>query len=157
MTKRIALFVVLLIVSWVTMVATHEGGHIFGGLAGGGTLVDYDLAPWRMPYSFFAPDPYPLVTLWAGPLLGVLVPIMVAGIARKPWLWFIADFCLLANGIYLALAWLSGDRLLDTPRLLNAGADPATLLVFCYVTIGIGYLRFRSDCFRYLSINRRYT
>ena len=103
-----------------------------------------------MPYSLHSPDPHPLVTLWAGPLLGVASPLMVASIIRKRWAWFIADFCLLANGGYIALAWLSGDRFLDTPRLLAAGASPVSIVVYCLSAIGLEYVWFRSDCIYYL-------
>ena len=133
------------------MTFTHECGHIVGGMACGATLTDFDLVPWRMPYSLHSPDPHPLVTLWAGPLLGVAVPLIASSIIRKRWAWFIADFCVIANGGYLALAWLSGDRFLDTPRLLAAGAYPASIVVYCILTIGVGYVRFRSDCIHYLA------
>jgi len=151
LTKRIATFGLLLAASWVVMILTHESGHLVGGFISGATLTDFDLAPWRMPYSLHAPDPYPLVTLWSGPLLGVTVPLAVAGILRRRWAWFIADFCLVANGGYLAIAWISGDRLLDTARLLSAGAHPASIAIYCVTTIGLGYAWFRSDCIHYLS------
>ncbi|WP_237607483.1 hypothetical protein [Roseimaritima sediminicola] len=141
----------MLVVSWVVMAFTHEAGHLLGGMVCGATLTDFDLAPWRMPYSLHAPDPHPLVTLWAGPLFGVAAPLLVAAILRKSWGWFVADFCLLANGGYLALAWVSGDPFLDTPRLLDAGAHPATIVLYCVATIGTGYVRFRSDCRQVLS------
>ncbi|MEL7264973.1 MAG: hypothetical protein AAFP69_09250 [Planctomycetota bacterium] len=133
------------------MTFTHELGHIIGGACCGATLTDFDLAPWRLPYSLHSPDPHPLVTLWAGPLLGVVVPVLAAVMIRRHWAWFIADFCLIANGGYLALAWLSGDRFLDTPRLLAAGAHPATITVYCVSTISLGYVWFRSDCIRFLT------
>lgn len=146
MTRRILLFTVLLIASWVMMTLTHELGHIIGGWLGGATLTDHDLAPWHLPYSTHSPDPIPLLTLWAGPMLGVLVPVVFALAVRRKWVWFIADFCVLANGAYLALAWASGDRLLDTPRLLEAGTPPFTIALYCSVAIGLGYVRFRRDC-----------
>ena len=85
--------------------------------------------------------------------MGVIVPGVLALAVRHPWLVFIADFCLLANGAYLALAWFAGDRLLDTPRLLEAGASPITVGLYCVLTIGLGYLRFRRDCVLLLSPN----
>ncbi len=97
-----------------------------------------------------SPDPHPLITLWAGPLLGVAVPLIAASIIRKRWAWFVADFCLIANGGYLALAWLSGDHFLDTTRLLAGGAHPASIVVYCFLTIGFGYFWFRSDCIHFL-------
>ena len=137
---------ILLMAGWCVMTMTHECGHLVGGWLGGGTLREADLRPWHLPHSLFNPDPVPLLTLWCGPVLGVVVPLAVAGVVRRAWLWFIADFCLLANGSYLATAWISGDRFLDTPRLLEAGAWPISIVVYCALTIGFGYLRFRADC-----------
>ena len=133
------------------MTFTHEIGHIIGGARCGATLTDFDLAPWRLPYSLHSPDPYPLVTLWAGPLLGIAIPLVAAVLIARHWAWFIADFCLIANGGYLALAWLSGDRFLDTPRLLAADAHPAMIAIYCVSTISLGYAWFRSDCIRFLT------
>ena len=107
------------------MCVIHESGHLIGGWISGGDLLAFDLAPWRLPYSIFSPDPRPLVTLWCGPLLGVLVPILVALAVSKPQVWFVANFCVLANGVYIALAWYSGDAQLDTARLLRHGAHPS--------------------------------
>jgi len=39
----------------------------------------------------------------------------------------------------LALAWISGDRYLDTPKLLEHGASTWTITLYCLVTISIGY------------------
>ncbi len=66
-------------------------------------------------------------------------------------MWFIAHFCILANGAYLAAAWYSGDRYLDTPKLLDQDAHPATVVIYCILTIGFGYVGFRHDCIRILS------
>lgn len=148
---RLAHFVVLLGVAWVVMLLTHEGGHLLGGALCGARLLDFDLVPWRMPYSLHSPDPCPQVTLWGGPLAGVCVPVFVAWGVRRAWVWFIADFCLLANGVYLAVAWLSGDRFLDTARLLDAGTHPFWIGFYCVLTIGTGYPRFRSDCVKLLA------
>ncbi len=128
------------------MVFTHEMGHIVGGWFCGGTLREADVLPWHLPYSIFAPDPYPLVTLWCGPILGVLVPLILALVLRRQWIWFIANFCLIANGSYLAMAWVSGDHYLDTHKLLAQGAHPVTIVVYCLSTIGFGYIWFRQSC-----------
>ena len=134
------------------MTITHECGHIVGGWLGGGTLRHAELRPWRLPHSMFQPDPRPLLTLWAGPIIGVLVPLAIALIVRRGWVWFIANFCALANGCYLAMAWISGDRFLDTPRLLDAGAWPISIVGYCLLTIGIGYYRFRANCIAVLAV-----
>ncbi|QDT01146.1 hypothetical protein HG15A2_44880 [Adhaeretor mobilis] len=67
------------------MTFCHEVGHLIGGWLGGGTLSEYSLAPWHLPYSFHSPDPFPQLTLWAGPLFGVALPLTLALIARHRW------------------------------------------------------------------------
>lgn len=128
------------------MTTVHESGHVVCGWASGGTLQRTDLLPWHMPYSLFEPDPRPLVTLWGGPLVGVLVPLAFALVVRRAGTWFVAYFCLLANGAYLAAAWVSGERYLDTPQLLEHGAHPATIAAYCALTIGFGYVGLRRQC-----------
>ena len=151
MAKRVLYFCTLLIVSWCVMTFTHEMGHIVGGWCCGGTLRRADLRPWHLPYSIFDPDPMPLVTLWCGPILGVFAPLLIALVVRRDWMWFIATFCILANGVYMATAWLSPDRYLDTPRLLEHGAHPITIAVYSVLNIGFGYVGFRRSCIRVLA------
>jgi hypothetical protein len=151
MPLRVAYFVALLIASWIVMTLTHELGHLLGGWLGGAQLESYELAPWRLPYSFHDPNPRPLLTLWAGPVLGGVGPLAAAAVIRRRWAWFVADFCLLANGIYLALAWFSGDSTLDTSQLLEAGAHPLSITAFSGVSAGVGYFRFRKDCISILA------
>jgi hypothetical protein len=143
---RIIRLVCLLVVAWCVMLLSHEGGHILAGWLGGGRLQAADLRPWRLPYSFFEPDPRPLVRLWGGPLLGVLVPYAVAAYVRRDSTWFVAHFCALANGCYLAVAWISPERYLDTAQLLEHGAWPAAIAVYCCATLSVGYLGFRRQC-----------
>ncbi len=132
------------------MTFTHELGHVVAGWCCGGTLRTAELLPWHLPYSIFDPDPNPLVTLWCGPLLGVVVPLGFALVTRRGGVWFISYFCMLANGVYIATAWVSGDRYLDTTRLLDHGASPVTIAIYCVLTIGFGYAGFRRSCIRVL-------
>ncbi|QDT04127.1 hypothetical protein K227x_25150 [Rubripirellula lacrimiformis] len=147
--KTTMTFAFWMVVSWVVMCVTHEIGHIIGGFIGGAELTDFDLAPWRLPYSIHQPDPVPRLTLWSGPIFGVVAPLVIASVLRYRWAWLVADFCVLANGSYLALAWVSGDPLLDTPRMLSAGVSPWTIGLYCLVTIAAGYVLFRRDCIRF--------
>lgn len=133
----------LLPVSWVVMAFSHEAGHILGGWSCGGTLADAELRPWKVPHSLFRPDPRPLVTLWCGPVLGVVMPLAAAAVIRHPRAWFVAWFCCLGNGTYLSLAWVTGDRLLDTARLLNHRASPILVGAYCLATVTVGYIGFR--------------
>lgn len=149
--KHISKLVVLLGVSWCVMTFVHESGHILCGYACGGTLLSADLIPWHLPYSIFSPDPSPLVTVWGGPILGVTIPFIAAVCIRRDWMWFIAYFCMLANGSYIVAAWFSGDRYLDTPRLLEDGANTTSIAAYCVLTIGFGYFGFRHQCVRLLT------
>ena len=129
---------------------THELGHLLVGWAGGGELQEAELRPWRLPHSRFAPDPHPLATLWGGPVLGIALPVVLAAMIRAEWAWFIASFCVLANGVYLTLAWLSGDRWLDTPRLLAEGASKRSIASYSVIAIALGYWQFRRSVLRAL-------
>lgn len=140
----------LLLISYCVMTVTHELGHVIGGCCTGGTLVSAELVPWKLPYSLFRPDPHPKVTLWSGPILGVLIPLSIGWPIGKPWAWLIAHFCVLANGCYLAIAAVTGDHLLDTTRLLDTGVHPLTIAAYCAVTIPWGYLSFRQSCIEWL-------
>ena len=155
MIYRVVVLVALLAASWCVMTLVHESGHVLCGWIGGGQLQEADLAPWGLPYSRFEPDPHPLLTLWGGPVIGAVLPLVAAAIAKQRWLWFIAYFCLVANGGYLATAWISGERFLDTPRLLHHGAHPATIAAFCVATIAAGYYGFRKECIRLLSAEQK--
>lgn len=129
----------LLIAGWCVMTVTHESGHILAGLLAGGKLAAYDLRPWSLPFSLFSSDPFPLVTLWAGPILGVVAPVTIAWLIRCHGTMFMAAFCAVANGAYLATGWLSGDPWLDTTKLLQHGAWPVSIAGYCVATIGWGY------------------
>ncbi|MCC9602314.1 hypothetical protein LOC67_17300 [Stieleria sp. JC731] len=148
--RRVIELAIVLPIAWSIMVVTHELGHILGGWLSGASLVRYDIVPWRLPYSLHQPDPVPLITLWMGPIFGVIGPVVLASLIRNRYAWLIADFCILANGTYLTLAWFAGDQLLDTARLINAGAHEISIAAFCAVTVTVGYLRFRKDCINLL-------
>ncbi len=148
MILRLLKILALLLASWCVMVLTHESGHVIAGWLTGGKLQQADLRPWHLPYSFFQPNPRPLITLWSGPLLGAIFPVLLALVFKRDWLWFIANFCLLANGAYLALAWLFPDPMLDTTKLFAHGAHPVTVALYSLVTIGFGYTGFRRSCRR---------
>lgn len=151
MPCRILRLAALVIVAWCVMTFTHELGHLATGWICGGSLVSVELRPWRLPCTVFVPDSHPLATLWGGPVLGVVLPLGAAAAVRRPGVWFVAHFCVLANGLYLSAAWISGDRYLDTPRLFEHGAHPALVAAYCLATVGCGYVGFRRHCIRILS------
>jgi|JI10StandDraft_1071094.scaffolds.fasta_scaffold06383_5 hypothetical protein len=130
----------LLAISWVLMTQFHEWGHIIGGYLSGGKLIALDVWPWHLPYSIFEPDPHPLVTLWSGLLVGIVAPFLLALLIRTDSAWFVSHFCWLANGSYIALAWISRDSYLDTTKLLEYGAPTWSIAFYCCLTIGVGYV-----------------
>ena len=136
---------------WVTMTVTHELGHVICGLLGGARLVDLQLQPWHLPHSLFAGDAHPLATLWSGFLVGSGVPLLVARAIRRPGCWFVAWFCVLANGVYLLLGLFSGDGELDSTKMIRAGSHPSLLLVAGSAMSIVGYLKFRQTSINLLS------
>jgi hypothetical protein len=133
------------------MTVTHELGHVTGGLIGGATLIELQLRPWHLPHSMFAGDKHPLATLWAGFALGCVVPLLVAAIVRHQACWFVAWFCVLANGAYLLFGYFSGDGELDSTKMIRAGAHPIALLGAAAVMLVVGYIKFRKSCVSLMS------
>ena len=78
----------------------------------------------------------------------------LALVIRRDWSWFVSSFCLLANGVYIAGAWVSGDRYLDTTEMLRHGAHPLSLAIYCLITIIGGYVGFRRAAIRILFANQ---
>jgi len=148
---RYATLALWLIWAWIVMTVCHELGHVLAGLLTGANLQELEIRPWHLPHSIIIAGDNPLLTLWAGPILGSLLPILVAAIVRRPAVTFVAWFCLLANGSYLLLGYFSGDDQLDSIRLLGAGARPAEVLGPSLVAMLIGYLCFRRACIELLA------
>ncbi len=142
-TSPIATLILWLLWGWVVMTVSHEAGHVIAGAGGGARLVDWELRPWKLPHSLFANDGHRLTTLWAGPVLGCVVPLLVAAMVRRPACWFVAWFCVTANASYLLLGYFSGDPELDSTRMIRAGTPPIALLATVVVTLPLGYISFR--------------
>jgi hypothetical protein len=124
MAKRILSFTLIAYASWLGMMAIHESGHALAGWLSGGHVQRIVLPLWGFSRTDVSTNPHPAIEVWAGPLCGSIVPLLVWLIVRKPWRsWrFFAGFCLIANGSYLGIGWLmrSGDAWeltkLGTPR-----------------------------------------
>ena len=125
------------------MTVTHELGHVLAGLLGQGKLLDLELRPWRLPHSQFVGDRFPLITVWAGPVLGSLVPLAMACLVQRKAVWFIAWFCLLANGLYLFLGLFSDGSELDTRKMIRAGTPTTVVAFIAAAAAAFGYWKFR--------------
>lgn len=118
--------------SWHAMQAVHEFGHVIGAIASGGRVERVVLHPLTISQTDVSPNPNPLLVVWCGPLLGILLPLaawggMRAAAPRLAYLArFFAGFCLVANGAYIGVgaAWPVGDaevmRRLGVPAWLMA-------------------------------------
>ncbi len=144
--KRIAIFAVTVLWAWTVMTLFHEMGHLFAGLLGRGQLLGLELRPWHLPDSQFVGDRFPRVTIWAGPVLGSLVPLGIACLVKRPATWFVAWFCLLANGLYLFLGLFSDGSELDTRKLIRAGTPTTVVAIIASVAATVGYWKLRRVC-----------
>ena len=94
--------------SWLAMMGVHELGHVIGGVLTGGTVSGVVMHPLMISRTDLSVNPHPAVVVWAGPLLGVLLPLVLLLVARKlRWsraklIQFFVGFCLIANGAYIA-------------------------------------------------------
>ncbi len=129
---------------WLAFMTIHELGHVVAGVTTGGTVTKVVIHPLSISRTDIFPNPNPLVTAWAGPAVGALLPLAfwsafwalkIPGdyLAR-----FFAGFCLIANGAYLGLGSLG--RVGDAGDLLNYGAPVWELWLFGIVTVPLGLL-----------------
>ncbi len=99
---------------WLTMMVVHELGHVVGGLITGGSVAGVVLHPLSISRTDLVENPCPAIVVWAGPMLGVLLPLVLLSMTRMlrwsqtPLVQFFAGFCLIANGAYIAGGALEG-------------------------------------------------
>lgn len=128
--------------SWLAMQAVHELGHVVGACATGGGVTKVVLHPATISRTDVSPNPRPLFVVWAGPVLGVLLPLAAFGIAKllkSPGLYlfqFFAGFCLIANGAYIGGGSLEGFA--DAGDMLRHGSSVWQLIVFGVVSVALG-------------------
>ena len=128
--------------SWLGMQAVHEFGHVLGAWLTGGVVAKVVLNPLTISRTDLAHNPRPLIVVWAGPVVGILLPLVAWAIAaglRMPGaflLRFFAGFCLIANGAYIAGG--SFDRIGDCGEMLRHGAELWQLWLFGVVCVPVG-------------------
>jgi hypothetical protein len=99
----------ILWLSWLTMMLVHETGHVIGALGTGGRVQRVIWHPAVISRTDVRPNPHPLIEIWAGPMIGSLLPLVAAVMAsllrlRAAYLvWVLAGFCLIANGAYIGV------------------------------------------------------
>jgi hypothetical protein len=128
--------------SWLGMQAVHELGHLSGAWVTGGTVQRVVLHPLTISRTDLTENPSPLIVVWAGPILGALLPILLwltAATTKMPGsfvLRFFAGFCLIANGLYISLG--SFGHIGDCGEMLRHGSAFWQLWLFGLVTVPPG-------------------
>lgn len=128
--------------AWLGMQAVHELGHVLGAWVTGGKVAEVVLHPLTISRTDLSRNPHPLIVVWAGPLIGVVVPLLLWTVAAQVRLSiafvlrFFAGFCLVANGLYIAFGSL--DRVGDCGVMLAQGSEPWQLWLFGLATVPWG-------------------
>lgn len=128
--------------SWLAMQAVHELGHVVGAITTGGQVTKVVLHPCTISRTDVHPNPHPLFVVWAGPVVGSVLPLLtflLARVLRSPGVFlfrFFAGFCLTANGVYIGIASIQG--LADAGDMLSHGSSRWQLILFGVLTIPLG-------------------
>jgi hypothetical protein len=129
---------------WLGMMAIHESGHVVGAFLSGGTVSKVVLHPLTISRTDLSDNPHPLLVTWAGPALGVLIPLAAFGIAaavKMPGAYllrFFAGFCLIANGAYIGVGYFA--RIGDAGDLIRHGSQAWQLWAFGAVCVPLGLM-----------------
>jgi hypothetical protein len=141
--SRIILIISMIPISWLGMMAVHETGHVLAALLTGGEVQRVILHPLVFSRTDVQPNPSPLFVVWAGPIVGVLLPAALAGVMawariRVAYIFtFFAGFCLLANGAYIGVGAFEGVG--DAGDMLRLGSPRWLLVAFGGVCAGAGF------------------
>jgi len=133
-----------LLASWLGMQQVHELGHISAAMAIGAKIDLVALHPLTISHTDVGPNKHPLVVVWAGPLVGVLVPLafwLAVSAARLTAAFlfrFFAGFCLVANGVYIGLG--SFFAIGDCGEMLRNGSPIWSLWLFGVAATLAGFL-----------------
>ncbi len=128
--------------SWLGMQMIHELGHVLGACLTGASVTQVVLSPLTISRTDVSNNSCPLVVLWAGPIVGVTLPLLfwlIAHAARVHGsfiLRFFAGFSLVANGLYIGLGSFGGIG--DCGEMLRHGSALWPMWLFGLVTVPAG-------------------
>jgi hypothetical protein len=140
--SQTTLIISTLALCWLGMQVVHEVGHVLGAWISGEEVYRVVLHPLAISRTDTSHERHPLLVIWAGPLLGVLLPVAplaAMGLIRPRWRYlprFFAGFCLIANGAYLGVGSFGGVG--DAGDLLRYGAPRWAPIVFGLVGVPAG-------------------
>ena len=102
--------------SWLGMMIVHEAGHATAAVLTGGKVQRIVLPIVGFSRTDVLPNPRPLAVVWAGPVLGELIPLalwLLARAARLTWAYllrFFAGFCFVALAQPRGVFWHRSPR-----------------------------------------------
>jgi len=140
--RQAVLIVSTILGSWLGMQDVHELGHVAAAWLTGGRVSKVVLDPLTISRTDLAENPRPLIVVWGGPTLGVVLPLAVWLAVRAVRLRgefvlrFFAGFCLIANGCYLGAG--SFTHIGDAGEMLKHGAARWHLWLFAALTVPTG-------------------
>ena len=120
-----------------------QAGHVAAAYLTGGRVATVVLHPFTISRTDLFDNPKPLLVVWAGPVVGVLLPLtlwVAATGLRLPGAFvvrFFGGFCFVANGTYISGG--SFDGIGDCGKLLRHGAERWQLWLFGAGTVLAGF------------------
>ena len=142
--SQLVLIASTILASWLGMQAVHELGHVLGAWLTGGRIERVVLHPLTISRTDFADNPQPLLVVWAGPVFGVVAPLLLWMTATTIklrcafGLRFFAGSCLLANGLYIGFG--SFGQVGDCGQMLRHSSQMWHLWLFGGLTAPAGLL-----------------
>lgn len=133
---------IVVLLSWLWMQIIHELGHVLAALATGVAVERVVLHPLAFSRTDLHGGTSSPVIIWAGPVVGCLLPACALAIASMigtslVFLFrFFAGFCLIANGAYIGIGWI--DQVGDAGDLLRHGTPIWAMIVFGCIGIAAG-------------------
>jgi len=140
--RQCLLLATFLPLCWLAMMAVHELGHVLAAYATGATVTKVVLHPLAISRTDVSPNPHPLAVVWAGPMVGVLLPLLL-------WLSFLflktqvtyllrffSGFCFIANGVYIGIGSFNGIG--DAGEMIQLGSPQWSLLLFGTIMVPLG-------------------
>ncbi len=128
---------------WLSMQVLHEAGHALAAGLSGGSGIRVVLHPLEISRTDVAINPQLAFVTWCGPIAGIVLPLAGWWSLRRWWRsvaflgQFFAGFCLVANGAYLGMSFVSAVG--DAEVLLRVGMSVWLLVAFGLVTVGPGF------------------
>lgn len=124
------------------MQAVHEFGHVLGAWLTNSEVKKIALHPFIISRTDIIHNQNPLFVVWAGPIIGSVLPLIIFWAAKffqSPMIYlfrFFAGFCLVANGVYIAFGPADGGA--DTGVMLQHGSPRWIMMFFGVLTAVLG-------------------